>query len=128
MLGLGIIDNPLKLEQIENILANLISNALAAIETQGSINISTSFVQRFQEEATQAGVEEYILIEVSDTGCGIPPHEIDRIFEPFHSNTEGGTGLGLTFVKKIVNDHKGTITVESTEGVGTTFAVSIPMK
>ena len=115
-------------EQVETVFENLITNALAAIETQGSINISTSFVQRFQEEFVKLAARDYVRIEISDTGRGIPSGELDRLFDPFYSRTVGGTGLGLAIVKKIVEDHQGLINVDSTEGVGTTFAIFFPVK
>jgi signal transduction histidine kinase len=114
-------------EQIETVVENVITNALAAMETQGSINISTSFAQRFQEKFIKSGTKEYARIEISDTGRGIPCHELEKLFDPFYSQTEGGTGLGLVIVKKIIEDHKGFINVDSTEGVGTTFAFYLPV-
>jgi PAS domain S-box-containing protein len=114
--------------QIEDILRNLLTNAMAAIETQGSINISTSYEQTFREEPSAPGMDESVWIEISDTGCGIPTDEIDKVFEPSYSRFEGGTGLGLATVRKSVENHRGTIHVESREGVGTKFALSFPVK
>jgi signal transduction histidine kinase len=65
-------------------------------------------------------------VTVSDTGGGIDPAHIDKIFEPYYSTKETGTGLGLAIARKAVEDHDGNITVESTPGRGTTFTVELP--
>ena len=71
------------------------------------------------------------LIDFRDTGVGIPPDEIDKIFDRFYrastAATIGGTGLGLSIVKSIAEAHGGSVSVSSEVGVGTTFRVSIPM-
>jgi two-component system NtrC family sensor kinase len=68
-----------------------------------------------------------IVIEVTDTGEGIPPENLERIFEPFFTNKEGGTGLGLAIARQIAADHGGSLTCESTQGVGTTFRLTLPI-
>jgi two-component system NtrC family sensor kinase len=77
----------------------------------------------------RAGNKEFVEIKVSDTGCGIPQEELSKIYEPFYS-TKGpkGTGLGLAVIWGIVDNHDGTIHVESQVGAGTTFTVRIPVK
>jgi len=74
------------------------------------------------------GLKDYIECAVADTGSGIPPEELPRIFEPFYT-TKGqkGTGLGLSVIWGIVDNHQGTIAVESTVGVGTTFRMRFPV-
>ena len=67
-----------------------------------------------------------VRVDVSDTGTGIPAENIPQLFEPYFSTKETGTGLGLAIVKKAVEDHDGTITVESAPGAGTTFTVTLP--
>jgi signal transduction histidine kinase len=67
-------------------------------------------------------------VTVSDTGQGIDPAHIDKIFEPYYSTKETGTGLGLAIARKAVEDHDGTITVESRPGRGTTFTVELPIR
>ncbi|HYE64182.1 MAG TPA: ATP-binding protein, partial [Pyrinomonadaceae bacterium] len=64
--------------------------------------------------------------DVADTGVGIPEENVPQLFEPYFSTKETGTGLGLAIVKKAVEDHKGTIAVESHPGEGTTFTVTLP--
>nr|MBA2707169.1 ATP-binding protein [Gemmatimonadaceae bacterium] len=72
--------------------------------------------------------ERVALIEVIDNGKGVPPSMMKHMFELFHS-TKGnrGTGLGLAVAKKIVDEHDGMITVQSTEGQGTTFTIRLPV-
>jgi signal transduction histidine kinase len=69
--------------------------------------------------------EGTISVDISDTGPGIPPEIIDRIFEPFFSTNQDGTGLGLAITKQIVNVHNGNISVTSVPG-GTVFRVTLP--
>jgi signal transduction histidine kinase len=67
-------------------------------------------------------------ITVSDTGKGIPKDKIKYVFDPLFTSKIYGPGLGLTFVKKIIQEHKGTISVESESGKGTTFTIRLPLK
>ena len=67
-----------------------------------------------------------MVIEVADDGPGIPPELRDRLFDPFVSTKDGGTGLGLALTHQIVRDHGGTITVTSPPGEGATFAIALP--
>ena len=74
------------------------------------------------------GQKEYIEIKISDTGCGIPREEIAKIFEPFFT-TKGqkGTGLGLAVIWGIIDNHNGTVSVDSEINKGTTFTIKIPI-
>ena len=65
-------------------------------------------------------------VEVADTGGGIPPGDLTRIFEPFYSTKERGTGLGLAFALQVVKEHGGTIRCDSAAGRGTTFTIRLP--
>ena len=67
-------------------------------------------------------------VEITDTGKGIAPEDIAKIFEPYYSTKETGTGLGLAIVKKAIDDHGGSISVSSKEGSGTTFTIILPVK
>jgi signal transduction histidine kinase len=69
---------------------------------------------------------EHVRIIVDDTGKGIPPHQIAKIFLPFFTTKTHGTGLGLSLVQKIILAHNGRIEVQSTEGKGTRFAITLP--
>ncbi|MEM7293176.1 MAG: ATP-binding protein [Pseudomonadota bacterium] len=103
--------------QFNQLLLNLIVNARQAIPDSGEIQIST-----MHEEGC-------IVIRVSDNGCGIHPEHLESLFNPFFTTKAvgEGTGLGLSISYGIVQDHGGTISVDSTLGMGTTFTISIPV-
>lgn len=67
------------------------------------------------------------VLEITDTGKGIPKEELDQIFLPFYTTKDSGTGLGLSICHKIIQDHEGTIEVESIAGEGTKFTISVPV-
>jgi two-component system sensor histidine kinase VicK len=108
--------------RIEQVLDNLISNALKFTGASGRIGVIAS--------QTESGELE---IHVRDSGVGIPAAELDRIFQKYQQATnvksakEKGTGLGLVICKMIVEAHNGKITVRSEAGKGTTFSVSLPL-
>ncbi len=111
-------DVPLESPSIDRVLSNLIANALDAVGTGGGVvRVETGL----DEEGAQA------VITVSDTGCGIPAENLDRIFDLLFS-TKGskGTGFGLAVTKKIVEEHGGRVEVESEVGRGTTFRILLP--
>jgi len=104
-------------KQIEQVLRNIILNALQAMPGGGDLEISTE---------PHNGAAGGIVLSVRDTGQGIAPDKIDRIFVPFFTTKTKGTGLGLSVVQKIVDNHGGRIEVTSEEGVGTTFRIILP--
>ncbi|MCA1575015.1 MAG: HAMP domain-containing histidine kinase, partial [Acidobacteria bacterium] len=67
-------------------------------------------------------------VEITDTGRGIAPEDISKVFEPYYSTKETGTGLGLAIVRKVIEDHGGTVSVRSKLGGGTTFTIILPTK
>ena len=71
---------------------------------------------------------EELAITIEDEGCGIPPAELDSLFQPFRSSFDKGTGLGLAIVHRIVTDYNGTIQVSSTVGKGTIIRVRLPLR
>jgi nitrogen fixation/metabolism regulation signal transduction histidine kinase len=93
---------------------NIIQNAIEACKRGGSVEISG--IDR----------DDTIEIKITDNGCGIEQGKIDKIFEPYYSTKDTGTGLGLTIVYKIIREHGGNILVESVEDKGTTFTVILP--
>jgi len=105
--------------QIQQVLINIIINAAESMEEQGELII--------QIKKTADG--NFVLVEFTDTGHGIPDENIDKLFDPFFTTKEvgRGTGLGLAVSYGIVERHKGSIDVRSEVGIGTTFIVSLPL-
>ncbi len=119
------------LVQLEQVVVNLVVNARDAMPNGGTIalrtrNIDEQEARNFSHSGMPAA--EYVLIEVEDTGTGIPPEVVENIFEPFFSTKElgKGTGLGLSTVHGIVKQSAGFIYPESVVGKGTTFRVFLP--
>jgi len=105
--------------QLSQLLLNLILNAFRAMEGEGgTLTLST------RVEGEEA------VLQVADTGPGIPPEVLPHIFEPFFTTMEGGrgTGLGLAIVQQVAEDHGGTVQVDTQMGVGTTFTVRLPLE
>jgi signal transduction histidine kinase len=104
--------------QIQQCLLNLVFNAIDAMPNGGTLTISGEI----DEDA------DIVCLEVTDTGCGIDPEDLPRIFEPFYSTkTDGkGSGLGLPMVYGIIREHHGDVEVESQPGKGTTFRIKLP--
>lgn len=100
---------------IRQAILNLLRNAIRFTNKGGKITLS----------ATQE-TGEYIIIEVTDTGSGIPPHEQDSVFERFHTIDSNGIGLGLPIAKSFTELHGGTISLQSTVGIGTTLSCRFP--
>ena len=104
--------------ELRMVVLNLLQNAHHAMLDGGEIRVRTR----------SAGTTQ-VLIEVADNGCGIAPDVLPHIFDPFYSRRadgQAGTGLGLTICRSIVERYGGTITVESTQGRGTTFSIILP--
>ena len=101
--------------QLKQIFWNLARNAIQAMAEGGTFTITLA----------ELGTER-IRILFADTGRGMSPTQVERLFEPFSDSTTGGTGLGLSIVYQIVRDHNGTINVRSIEGKGTTITVELP--
>jgi signal transduction histidine kinase len=104
--------------KVNQVVMNLLSNAIDASHENGRVVVRT------------AAVDGCARIEVEDEGSGIPPEVRERIFDPFFTTKPvgEGTGLGLSISYGIVNDHGGTIEVDSTPGKGTTFTVNLPIR
>jgi signal transduction histidine kinase len=104
-------------ESLRSVFTNLIINGMQSMGGEGG-----RLAVRLSSE------DGFVRVRVSDTGGGIPPDNLPKIFEPYFSTKETGTGLGLAIVKKAVDDHGGHIAVESKQGEGTTFTVTLPTK
>ena len=117
--------------QLEQVIINLAVNARDAMHGRGKLSIRTSNAVVEREKKVRGEVMppgEYVLLEVSDTGCGIPAENLDRIFDPFFSTKEvgAGTGLGLSTVYGIVKQSGGFVFVESAADQGSTFSIYLP--
>jgi signal transduction histidine kinase len=104
-------------ESLRSAFTNLLINAVQAINGEGGQLIITLAAEEANGRAR---------VDITDTGPGIPPENISKVFEPYFSTKETGTGLGLAIVKKAIDDHGGTITVTSKQGEGTTFTITLP--
>ncbi len=103
--------------QLKQIFWNLARNALQVMDGGGTLEVKL-----------ENDVPNRIKIIFSDTGCGMSPEQVEKLFEPFSTSTTGGTGLGLSIVYQIVRDHNGTINVRSLENEGTTITVELPIE
>lgn len=117
--------------QLEQVIINLAVNARDAMAEGGTLTIRTSNLSNtapLRRGSEEIPPGDHVVIEVTDTGEGIPPENLSRIFEPFFSTKAlgSGTGLGLSTVYGIVRQTGGYVTVESTVGAGTTFAILLP--
>jgi signal transduction histidine kinase len=103
-------------ELLHKAFQNLVLNALDAMPAGGTLTFRTA--------ESPSGIR----IEVSDTGKGLTPEECSRLFTPYYTTKQQGTGLGLAIVQSVVSDHRGTISVASDEGHGTTFRIELPRR
>ncbi len=109
--------------KIQQLILNLLSNAVDAISSNGGVIVLTISRQ-----------DESVVLRISDSGSGIPEHQIEEIFNPFFStkgvwgtDNNSGTGLGLAICRNIAEEHDGKLSVESTLGKGTTFVLKLPL-
>jgi two-component system, OmpR family, phosphate regulon sensor histidine kinase PhoR len=106
---------------LRRVLDNLLGNALKFTPEGGRISVTVTHL------------DSHIVLEVSDTGIGIPPEQLDKIFQRFYQvdgsskRRFGGVGLGLALVKEIIESHDGIVAVTSTVGQGTTFRIALPV-
>jgi hypothetical protein len=110
-------------EQLHQVLLNLVLNGIQAIEKEGRITIEANL--RSADGPNRPGTVE---ISVADTGPGIPPEHLERIFRPFYTTKRGGTGLGLSLCRRIMAAHGGTLSAESELKKGSRFIIRIPWR
>ncbi len=106
-------------EMLTHAFINLLINAMEAVNDSGNKGVVT--IKAFRDG-------KWNVIKVSDTGIGIRPGEYVKIFDPFYTTKENGTGLGLSMVHTIITKHGGHINVESREGIGTAFTIKLPVE
>lgn len=100
--------------QIKQVFINILKNAVEAIESEGHIEFSLT------------AEEDLVRVAITDDGIGMKQEVVDHIFQPFYTTKEKGTGLGMMISEKIIHEHEGDITIESTYGEGTTFIITFP--
>lgn len=105
-------------DSLRSALTNLIINSLQAMDGQGG---TVALTLSAEDNGRR------VRIDIADSGRGIEPDEISKVFEPYYSTKETGTGLGLAIVRKAIDDHHGTIAVKSKVGEGTTFTITLPV-
>jgi signal transduction histidine kinase len=103
--------------QLEQVFVNLLLNAVQAIDRDGIITIRSYMEPK----------EKSLIVEIEDTGCGIPEESMDKIFEPFFSTKKEGSGLGLAVSFGIIRIHQGHIDVDSEAGKGARFRIDLPI-
>lgn len=102
---------------LKQVFWNLARNAVQSMPDGGELTIKLKSLNKNR-----------LQIQFSDTGCGMPAAQVERLFEPFSQSTTGGTGLGLSIVYQIIRDHNGTINVRSQENKGTTITIELPIE
>jgi two-component system nitrogen regulation sensor histidine kinase GlnL len=114
---------------LSGVFINLIKNAVEAMPSGGVLTLGTGIPSDFLYSTikTEKGRKTMIAVKVSDTGAGIEPEAMKEIFNPFYSTKGGGLGLGLALSLKVIEEHGGTIKVDTKSGSGTTFTIYLPV-
>jgi signal transduction histidine kinase len=108
--------------QIKQVLINLVQNAVDSVGRDGTVTLRAR-----RDRKWVAGAErDVVILEVADTGKGIPPEVGERLFDPFFTTKEEGTGLGLSIAARIVEKHRGSLQYQSQVNLGTTFGIVLP--
>ncbi len=102
--------------QMEQVFINLFTNAIEAMAGRGELHVNLF------------STGDLVTIQVADSGAGMPRESLEKIFEPFFTTKDKGTGLGLAIVYSLIKKHHGDIAVDSEEGKGTTFTITLPKK
>ena len=116
------------LEQIVDLLVSMGYNARESMPQGGTLTIRTARTPAASAQPVPGPAKDYVRIEMSDTGCGIPQEHISRIFEPLFTTKQAGrgSGMGLSTAWNVLQQHEGGVTVESAPGAGSTFRVYLP--
>jgi signal transduction histidine kinase len=107
-------------EQIKQVLINIAQNAIESMNSKGTVFFRT----RYDNEDETSG---FVHIEIEDAGIGINAEDLEKLFVPFYTSKTSGTGLGLAISRQIIEEHLGSISVESDPGRGTTFSLHLPI-
>lgn len=114
--------------QLEQAFVNLLLNAVEAINGNGALTVATELIADDEGQVREGEPRRWMRIRISDTGAGITAENMERLFEPFFTTKQNGTGLGLAVTRRIIEEHNGSIQVESQPGKGTTFTLLLPTK
>jgi two-component system sensor histidine kinase AtoS len=115
-------------DALYRVFVNLIANALDAMPRGGRLTVRAGWAgTRDPVRAARRRAANRVKIEIEDTGVGIQPSDTDRVFNPFYTTRDSGTGLGLALAHKIIEDHGGVISFESVPGRGTTFKIILSL-
>lgn len=114
--------------QLEQAFVNLLLNSVEAINTHGSLTIATEIASDSEGHLREGRTRRAVRIRISDSGTGIAAQNMAHLFEPFFTTKRNGTGLGLAVTRRIIEEHNGTIDVQSEPGKGTTFTVLLPTR
>jgi two-component system nitrogen regulation sensor histidine kinase GlnL len=113
---------------LTRLLLNLIKNAREAIDHGGRIEVECRISAEYHLTTPGNRPSPLVVVRVRDTGCGISPEELERIFTPYYTTKTKGSGLGLAICQKIVEDHRGLLKITSTPGEGTEISVWLPLR
>jgi signal transduction histidine kinase len=105
----------LNADQIRQVFINVVRNAIQAMPNGGLITVAVTYARG------------QVVVSVTDSGCGIPQEQMEKIFDPYFTTRDGGAGLGLMIVQRIVSEHGGEVLVASNPGKGTTMTVRLPV-
>jgi signal transduction histidine kinase len=112
-------------------LSNILENAIEALDGKGTVTVSTAAFDPYSGDKPRGrsapGIKNFVEVRIEDTGPGISPEIMKNIFKPFYTTKDGGSGIGLVIVKRIVDSHKGRINVVSKVGVGTVATIHLPV-
>ena len=114
-------------DQLMQVFLNLIKNAVEAMPSGGKLTLVTRMSDLFTSVQADGRKHRLMVAKITDTGTGISPEHLPDIFAPFFTTKDRGVGLGLALSYQIVQEHLGTIRVESEQGTGTTFSVYLPL-
>lgn len=102
-------------QQVRQTILNVVRNAFQAMPEGGELRVEA------------ARLDQHAEVRLQDTGVGIPAEHLDRIFQPFYTTKTMGTGLGLTYAQQVIQEHQGSISLESAQGMGTTVTIRLPL-
>jgi two-component system nitrogen regulation sensor histidine kinase GlnL len=114
--------------QLQQAFVNLLLNALEAMGPNGTLSVATNLLpaSTVPDGPPEAATGTQLRLTIQDNGIGIPPEHMARLFEPFFTTKPNGTGLGLLITQRIIQEHRGSITVESQPDKGTCFQITLP--